>query len=82
MSRRANICVTRLGKPKAGESSLWQRVIIMTRPLSVLLRDRVEALSFQSKQTRKQENEALRSSMMVEGTQRTPPQPERVIKQQ
>lgn len=79
-SCRANICVTRLGKQKAGESSLWQRVIIMTCPFSVLLRDRGEAPLFQNKQTRKHENKVLRSSAMVEGTQRK--SPERVIKQQ
>lgn len=37
----ANMCVTRLGKQKAGENSLWQSVIIMICPFfSSLLHDR------------------------------------------
>ncbi len=54
----ANMCVTRLGKQKARESSLWQSVIIMICPFFFLssLHDRWVAKSFQNKQTRKHAN--------------------------
>lgn len=49
---RANMCVTRLGKQKAGESSLWQSVIIMIRPFSSprCMIDEPHSLSNTSKQ--------------------------------
>ena len=72
------MCVTRLGKQKAGESSLWQHVIIMTGPFSVLLRDIGEASFFQNKQTRKHKNKAPQGSASVGGTARK--SPERAIK--
>lgn len=53
------MCVEGGGEPALGRgSSLWQRLIIMTRPFSVRLRDIGEAAFFQDKQTRKQENKA------------------------
>lgn len=60
---RANMCVTRLGKQKARESSLWQSVIIMICPFFFsLLYDRWVAKSFQNKQTRKHANNSPLSS--------------------
>lgn len=63
---RANMCVTRLGKQKAGESSLWQSVIIMICPVFVVSfsplsfwDDRWVATAFQNKQTRKHANKSL-----------------------
>ena len=49
---RANMCVTRLGKQKAGESSLWQSVIIMICPFSSprCMIDEPHSLSNTSKQ--------------------------------
>lgn len=44
----ANICVTRLGKQKAGESSLWQSVIIMICPCCMI--DELQSRSKTSKQ--------------------------------
>lgn len=52
---RANMCVTRLGKQKAGESSLWQSVIIMICSFFFSPRFMIDELQSRSK-TSKQEN--------------------------